>query len=800
MNRPFFHPPRIHRDLLILPSDEYYRRRYRKQRGGRWLLLLVTVIAVVVAAVGVRAESASANSVPTLSEGITLSEVGSGDLLFRSTGAGRYVPAVHLGSKVEVSVRGLVAEVQIRQEFSNAGDDWREAIYVLPLPENAAVNGMEIVVGQRKIVGRVRERQDAQKAYRQAKAAGKRAALLEQQRANLFTTRVANIAPGERVSVEVRYLQSLAFDSGQFSLRLPSTLTPRYIPGKPLQQNQAVTLNSHGWALPTDQVADADRITPHMMPMAELSQLGSHQMEIQLDLDLGLPLADIFSPYHEVALKRVAGNRYRVQLKSGSAAMDRDFALYWRPQPSAMPSAALFAEKMVLRGEDKSVNSAAEYLQLLLLPPEGQQGAVEKVLPRKLPREVVYVVDTSGSMSGVSIRQAKESLLLALSRLTPQDRFNVIEFNSVYRTLFPRPVTSSPQSIRRARAWVETLQARGGTEMAPALTEALSQQLSDEAGELVRQVVFITDGAVGNENALFEIIRQRLGQVRLFTVGIGSAPNSHFMRKAAEYGRGASVQIGDLNEVQAQMQALFAKLESPLVTDLEVRWPVGVKVEAYPKRLPDLYRGEPVRLVAKFEAGALAHAGSGEVVISGRLAGRRFTRSLSLEKITPDTAGKSIGSLWARAKIDVLQGRQRALRGAVATSEARDGLRVEIVQLALAYQLASPYTSFVAVEETPVRPQAAPLKSAAVPNAVPGGQVLQRQAYPATGAGIYAQLLSALVLMGLGGILCRGRGLKEGYLHLLRRLLRRFLPDPRRACGPQERFLVEGAAAGMRAY
>ncbi|HEY8569394.1 marine proteobacterial sortase target protein, partial [Microbulbifer sp.] len=686
MNRPFFHAPRIHRDLLILPADEYYRRRYRKSRTGSWLLLLVTAIAVLLAAMGAKAQETVVEVHPEQGvefESVGLNDSGSGDLLFQAEDKGRYVPAIHLGTEADIKVRGLVAEVMIQQTFSNASEKWQEAVYVLPLPENAAVSGMEIVIGERRIVGEVRERQQARQIYKEAREAGKRAALLEQQRPNLFTSRIANIAPGEKIAVEVRYRQTLRYDAGQFSLRLPSTLTPRYMPGIPVAVAQQVNLNAHGWSLPTDQVPDADEISPVMLPMSELAEQSSHQMNIQMDLAMGLPLADIYSPYHEIDFRSESDHHYSIRLKHGSVPMDRDFALYWRPQASAMPAAAMFAEQ--------SAKDFTQYLQLLLLPPQGSASA------RKLPREVVYVVDTSGSMGGNSIRQAKESLLLALSRLAANDRFNVIEFNSDYHTLYPRPLAATADNIQGARDWVESLDARGGTEMAPALKEALSQQLSDEPGELVRQVIFITDGAVGNESALFELIRQRLGEVRLFTVGIGSAPNSFFMTKAAQYGRGSFVQIGDLGEVQEKMGALFEKLESPLVTDLQVQWPQGVKVEAYPKRLPDLYRGEPVQLVARFDARTLGASSAGDITISGRLAGKRFTRNLSLSQLAVDNSGNGIGSLWAREKIDALRDEQRE-RGQFSDQEAEDPLRQQILQLALAYQLASPYTSFVAVE------------------------------------------------------------------------------------------------------
>ncbi|WP_237063546.1 MULTISPECIES: marine proteobacterial sortase target protein [Microbulbifer] len=788
MDRTIFSGQRIPRELVVLPTEEYYRRRYRSDRRGRWLLLLVTALAVVVGAAGSRA------NVPgdTVTREVSLEQAGSGDLLFKATGQGRYQPALHLNSRAELRVRGLLAEVELEQVFENATGRWQEAVYVFPLPPQAAVNGLEIRVGERRIVGRVRERQQAERIYREARAAGKRAALLEQQRPNLFTNRVANIAPGEKVRVSVRFLMPVGFDSGSFSLRLPTTLTPRYIPGRADAPDEAVKelqLDGNGWALPTDQVPDAHKISPFMQPAAELTDSGSHRIAIEMDLEAGLPLADIHGPYHDIDFKQVGGGAYSVSLRGGDAVMDRDFVLRWRPRQSALPRAALFtgvvaddagAPEEGAVGEG-GADRAGTYLQLLLLPPD-LSGKT-----RRLPREVVYVIDTSGSMGGSSIRQARDSLLLALSRLQPGDRFNIIEFNSITRPVFPRPVAATTDNLRLARSQVEALQARGGTEMAPALRKAFGQQLpGDET--LVRQVVFITDGAVGNEAALVELVRQSLGDARLFTVGIGSAPNSYFMRKAAQIGRGASITIGDIGEVSARMQSLFAKLENPLVTDLQVTWPQGLHVDAYPKKMPDLYRGEPLRLVARVRGSALR----GKLMVSGRLAGRQFHRELAL---TPGRDAEGLGSLWARSRIEALRDRQRAVGK---SSAAGKTLRSEILELALAFQLVSPYTSFVAVEEAPVRPEGEELAESPVPNAVARGQVLQRQSYPPTATGVYAQLLAALGLLGLGAGLGWGgrprsstwRRSRAATGRWLRRWLRRRLPDPRRARLSLERQLV----------
>ncbi|WP_444921090.1 marine proteobacterial sortase target protein [Microbulbifer sp. CnH-101-G] len=780
MNRVMLFGQRFHKDDLMLPTEEYYRRRQKTGGAGRWLLFVVVVLAVVIAAIGaeVSAQELTSSNADITSEPITLDDVQSGDLLFTGAEPGRYVPAVHLDSSVKMVVRGLVAEVQLQQAFQNTSDVWQEAIYALPLPDQAAVAGLEIQLGERRIVGKVRERKQAAKIYKAARAAGKRAALLEQQRPNLFTNKVANIAPGETVQVNIRYLQPVTYDSGVFSLRLPTTLTPRYIPGEPIPPQALggteleLATQSSGWALPTDQVPDAAAITPLMQPAAELEAVGSHNIAIEVELEGGLPLVKIGSPYHDIAIDEKAGERYSIRLRKGTAKMNRDFLLNWQPEPSAMPRAALFSEHVSERvagvqadGKESADKKSGTYLQVMLLPPD------EGTRAQRLPREVVYVIDTSGSMGGNSIRQAKESLVLALSRLQGNDRFNVIEFNNSARAFFPRPVTASAENIQRARREVERLNADGGTEMAAALRLALGQQLPDN-NNLVHQVVFITDGAVGNEQALFELIHQHLGNTRLFTVGIGSAPNSHFMRKAAQFGRGISVTIGDLSEVRGRMQALFAKLENPMATNLQLSWPEGVVADAYPKRIPDLYRGEPLQLVARVEGESL----QGDIQLRGRMAGKQFVRNLALT-LERAPSSKGIGSLWARSKMESLRDRQTQLGE---ESDAGQALREQILQLALDHQLASPYTSFVAVEEERIRKPEEKLSQSALTNMVPRGQVLQRQAYPSTATGVYAQLFSALSLLSLAVLLRRGRRMRGHLMAGLRRQLRKVIPDLRR--------------------
>ena len=333
----------------------------------------------------------------------------------------------------------------------------------------------------------------------------------------------------------------------------------------------------------------------------------------------------------------------------------------------------------------------------MLMPPSGGNA------PR-LPRETIFVIDTSGSMYGASIVQARRALLFALGRLHPEDSFNVIEFNSTMRQLFSSAHAATPEALEQARAWVGALQANGGTEMLPALRAALADTAHGDEAATVRQVVFITDGCVGNEDQLFAVIRRDLGRSRLFTVGIGSAPNSHFMERAARFGRGTFSYIGSPSEVEERMQDLFTKLEAPVLADIEVRWD-DPAAEAWPQRIPDLYAGEPVVVAARVESD------SGEVVVTGHRGVEPLEMRMPLE-VAKERAG--IARLWARRKIASLMDQR-------ADGVPEDQVRAAVLEVALAHHLVSKYTSLVAVDVTPRRPAADKLNTGAVPTELPAG-------------------------------------------------------------------------------
>jgi Ca-activated chloride channel family protein len=357
-------------------------------------------------------------------EGPAPNAMQSGSLLLRMENG--YSTATLLDTDVTMDISGLVARVAVRQEFRNTSQDWVEGVYVFPLPDKAAVDRVRLHIGDRFIEGEIQEKEHAKKTYEKAKQAGQKASLVEQQRANLFTTSVANIAPGELVVIEVEYLEDIRYEEGQFSIRFPMTLTPRYVSGSPLPDRVG-----NGWAPDTDRIPDASTITP---PQVRNSK--AHQLSLTANVNAGMPLEVIASRYHPVSVGETDG-QYSVSMRSGTVAMDHDFELLWRPVPSSAPRAMTFVE---------TVGGKPHYL-LMVMPPDQDEAPAAT-----MPRETIFIIDTSGSMHGVSIQQAKRAVQLALKGLQATDKFNVIEFNSVTSALYPN---SRPVNDRRSHLhWI----------------------------------------------------------------------------------------------------------------------------------------------------------------------------------------------------------------------------------------------------------------------------------------------------------------------------------------------------------
>ena len=698
-----------------LPARAFGRRTAAQCRAAA-VVIGAALFAAVVAALspGLPARAAVSGALTGGSD----TEVPAG-LFFDAGREGHVFEAPVLASDVAIEINGQVARVKVRQRFVNPSSDWLEGIYIFPLPERSAVDRLVMIIGERRVEGRILEKDEAEKVYRQAAAEGRRASLLASARPNVFMTKVANIAPGAEIQVEIQYQDRAVYDDGQFNYRFPMVVAPRYTP---LDQRVPMVRAPSEPAVPSPKAqpiahglgqedlagrADEPRARDLFGPVRHPEEGLANPLSLRITLDAGLPVAQLDSLYHEVRIEGGDGMPWQVALAEGPVPADRDFVLQWSPANTRDAQAAVFAEPL---GDDS-------YLLVSLLPP-GDPVEHDIVVPRDL----VLVVDTSGSMHGPSIAQARKALFFALDRLRPEDRFNLVQFNSVTSTLFSGVRPASPRNLHVARAYVEALAANGGTEMRPALSFALKETATE--GRL-RQVVFLTDGAVGNEHQLFTTIAAMIGRTRLFTVGIGSAPNSYFMRKAAELGRGTHSHIGDVQEVGQRMEALFAKLERPALTDISVTWPRidGLEVERYPATIPDLYSDQPVTFVARL-AGQTLDQLTGELIVEGRRAGKAWDQRLRLDDMR---AAPGVASLWGRARFGEIQ--DGLYRGRNPEQVRQDALAV-----ALRHQLVTAYTSLVAVDDEVVRPDSERLKSGEVARNLPHGWDYERVFGPQGGS------------------------------------------------------------------
>jgi Ca-activated chloride channel family protein len=663
-------------------------------------------------AAGACDERRATSDEPRFGKPIRLDEVQGGTLLFPTAETGTFAPAPALEADVAIAVTGAIVRAQVTQRFVNPTSEWLEGVYVFPLPDTAAVDHLRMLVGPRIIEGEIREREEAKKVYQAAKAGGRKASLVEQERPNIFTSSVANVGPGETVEITIEYQDTVPFDGVEFVLRFPLVVARRYVPGTPPDggvEAGGATLPAdaclNGRAQPTDVVPDAGRVTP------PLSSVPVNPVRLSVEIDPGMALKWLYSPSHPVVTEPIGAFVHLVSLADDAVPADRDFVLVWAPAAGALPQATLLAEQI---GDEI-------YALLTVIPPDAKAAAY------RIARETVFVIDTSGSMAGQSIEQAKLALLIALDRLDAGDRFNIIQFNHTLESLFPHSVRAEEANVATARTWVESLGADGGTEMLSAIEAALADAAAPDE---VRQVVFITDGQVSDEERLFTTIERRLGDSRLFTVGIGAAPNGHFMRKAAQFGRGTFTYVGSPQEVSSRMDDLFRKLESPKLADIEVDW--GSDADAWPERVPDLYGGEPLVLAAKLSSIP------DQVVVSGRTGADPWRVVIHRPPMT-DTALASagIGQLWARRKIESL------LDHVVDGSEAdRDAVRRAVIEVALHHHMVTNYTSLVAVDVTPTAPGDARLLTHNYPVNAPHGSAL-RLPSTATPARLY------LVLAGL---------------------------------------------------
>jgi Ca-activated chloride channel family protein len=564
-------------------------------------------------------------------------------------------------TRVEAEISGVLARVRVEHDFQNPYAERLEAVYVFPLPEDAAVDRYWFQVGEQIVRGEVKKREEARYEYEQAKTQGRKAALLEEERPDVFTQSVANIPPQGTITVHLEYVHPVDVDGDRYVFRFPMVVGPRFIPGQPLGQPSV----GRGWAPDTDEVPDASRITPTPLPEGMRS---GNDVSIRVKLDAGMPIQAVTGVSHELEVQQEPNaTEAAIRLKSQTTIADKDFVVEYRLAAES-PVVASLAHR----------GTGGGYFVLVVQPKRETETA------ELAAREVILLLDTSGSMNGPGISQLRIFAQHVLDGLNPQDTFRVVAFSNSPRVFQAEALAATPENVGRAKEFVRNLQANGGTMMLPALQTAL--RTNDAEQSRARYLVLVTDALVGNDDSILAWLgRPENADVRVFPVAMGAAPNHYLISRAAEVNRGFATQVTNQDNA-AEIAARFnQKVSAPYMTDLEIDWGgLGVK-DVLPEVLPDLYADRPLVVMGRYD-----RPGEAEVRLRGNILGQAVETSLPVTLPEEEPAHDSLAPLWARRQIREIWNRNLGRE----TAEGRN----EITQLELRHQLVTRYTSFVAVE------------------------------------------------------------------------------------------------------
>lgn len=572
-------------------------------------------------------------------------------------------PLKHTDVKAEIS--GFLSRVVVTQEFENPFPEKIEAVYTFPLPQNAAVDDMTMIVGDRTVRGKILRREEAEAVYEAAKTGGQTASLLSQERPNIFTQSVANILPGEQIKITISYVETLKYEDGSYEFSFPMVVGPRYVPGSATGPQESSKGN--GFAPNTDRVPDGSRITP---PPAPEGMRAGHDISFDLTVDAGVPIDGLNSKTHDVDIERPDDHRARVRLKDLATIPNKDFVFRYDVAGQKI------ADALLTHASDNG-----GFFTLILQPPE--KVTAEDVTPK----ELVFVLDTSGSMYGFPIEKAKETMKLALDNLYSYDTFNLITFSGDEHILFPEPVPATKENLARAQAFLESRTGGGGTEMMKAIKASMDP--SDAQGH-VRIVCFMTDGYVGNDMEIIGEV-QKHPNARVFAFGIGGSVNHFLLDNMAKYGRGEVEYVALNDDGSAAARRFHERVRNPLLTDISVDWNGLPVTDVYPKTIPDLFGAKPVILTGRYTGN-----GKGTIRLKGKMSGRDFVREIPVDFSNSQTQHDVLATLWARTRIDDLMSRD--FKGAQQGNMQED-VKQNIIQLGLQYRLMTQFTSFVAVEE-----------------------------------------------------------------------------------------------------
>ncbi len=562
-------------------------------------------------------------------------------------------------TEVEISISGCMQRATVKQVFGNPADVPIEAVYTFPLPQNGAVNSMNMYIGDKLIKGMIYEREQAEQVYNEAIESGHTASMLSQERPNIFTQSVGNILPGDSITIEITYIAPVHYADGEYEIIFPMVVGPRFIPGTPAGPSTG------GWSPPTNIVPDADLITPPVVP--EGTRPG-YDIELTVSVDVGLPVQHLESPNHEIQWDIDSDGLAYVELENQSEIPNRDFVLRYNTATDRLETA-------VLTHNDELGNHF-----MLIVQPENEVS-----VDRITPKELFFVVDCSGSMRGQPLEVAKETVRQFVSGMNPDDTFQIMRFSETASSMSSHPLPNSDENVQTGLDYINAMSGGGGTHMIEGIKAAIGYP---EDPDRIRFVLFLTDGYIGNETQILAEVQNTLGNnIRLFSAGVGSSPNRYLIAGLAEEGRGQAFFVGLNDDPSEAVSAIYNKINNPYIMDFEIDWWDFEVYDVYPSGIQDIYPGTPLFIVGKY-----SDSGRETIKLTGSVAMNSWSQNENITLPEGPVSNEAIATLWARERIHELN-RQ------LLSSEYPDPIVTEITATALEYQILSAFTSFVAVSE-----------------------------------------------------------------------------------------------------
>jgi Ca-activated chloride channel family protein len=556
-------------------------------------------------------------------------------------------------TRVDVVISGVIADVTVRQIYENRGQRPLHARYVFPASTRAAVYGMTMTVGDTRIVAKIKEREKAKQDFEAAKREGKSASLLEQSRPNVFTMNVANVLPGDTISVELKCTELLVPTDGVYEFMYPTVVGPRYSSTREADAKETDTFVK----TPYQHAGEAPKSAFHLTGQ----------------LSTGVPIQQLVSPSHQI-VTRVAGiGRAEFGLADGDAKPNnRDFILRYRLTGQQISSGLLLYQ-----------GNGENFFLLMAQPPQAVQS--EEVPPR----EYIFVLDVSGSMNGYPIDTAKTLMRDLANVLKPTDTFNVVVFADGSQTFSPSSIPATARNLQSAFQFIGPKRGSGGTELLAAIKRALA--IPHQAG-VARTVVLLTDGYIDTEQHVFDYIRDHLDETNIFAFGIGSSVNRYLIEGVAHAGQGEPFIVTGPEHADEAAASFRHYIDSPVLIGISVKFTGFDAYDVEPTKIPDLFASRPVVVFGKWRGSV-----GGTIELAGGTGGAPYRTTIDVAQAAPDESHRALRHLWARTRIANLSD--------FGVGDPDEQRVAHITSLGLTYGLLTRYTSFIAVHEVIRRTQ-----------------------------------------------------------------------------------------------